>query len=226
MIIFDWDDTLMPTWYIEEVLKPCGVTEVTPSSSFYAGMRKHAEVVESLLRAAREVACVAIVTLAQRPWVNTSAASYLPGLCIEDLCKELDITVYYATEHVPVEASYIEAEEMDINIVAKWRAMSKFVKRITKHGDKVSHAVSIGDSNTEAEALKEIMWSKLHRSNSTTVRLLQNPSLEELTDELKFLLEACPHLVCGEGDAEFDIDNPQDIEAVSSLLEANAQFEY
>jgi len=53
IIIFDWDDTLIPTWYLQEVRNTSGCKEITPSSSLYPGMDKHAQVVKSLLRACR-----------------------------------------------------------------------------------------------------------------------------------------------------------------------------
>jgi len=220
VIIFDWDDTLLPTSFVEEVLEPCGVNEVTPSSPFHAGMRQHAKAIESVLRAASAVAHVAIVTLAQRPWVNTSAARFLPGLHIEELVRELNIPVYYAMEHVSVATSYVEEEEMDLHVVAKHNAMNKFIKKVSRKGGEVSHIMSIGDSHAEAEALKELVWSTLDNSNATTVRLLKSPSLQELTDELGFLAQACPQLVCKEGDADFHLGNSEDVDVIASQIVA------
>jgi len=218
IIYFDWDDTLCPTGFIEEVLEPFGLTEVLPSSPFYAGMRKHANAIESVMRAASQVAHVAIVTLAKRPWVKSSAARFLPCLPIEQLLQELSIPVYYASEHIPVATRYIEEEEMDLHVVAKRKAMSRFRKKVSRKWGAVSHVLSIGDSHAEAEALKDLVWSTLDNAHATTVRLLSNPSLEELTDELVFVASICPDLVSREGDTDFHMDNSDDVEALLSLL--------
>jgi len=220
IIYFDWDDTLFPTWFLEEVLEPYGLTEVFPSSPFYAGMCKHARAIESVVRAARQVADVAIVTLAKRPWVTSSAARFLPSLNINEFLQELNIPVYYANEHVPASARYpqVKEEEMDIHVIAKCKAMSRFMNKVCKKGGVVSHIMSIGDSHAEAEALKELVWSRLDNSNATTIRLLKTPSLEELTDELELLAEACLPLVCREGDADFRMDSSDDVETMASLL--------
>jgi len=211
VIIFDWDDTLHPTSFMQEVFEPYGLKEVTRSSSFYDRMEQNARVVESLLRAAREVAQVAIVTLASRPWVHSSATRFLPGLNIGDLCKELDICVYYASENLSVRKGYVEEEGLDMGVVAKQAAMNRFVKKVSRKRRVVSHIMSVGDSHVEAEALKEVVWSKLDNSNCTTVQLKEKPSLEELTGELEVLIEACPQLMCREGDAEINVNGSQDL---------------
>jgi len=109
-----------------------------------------------------------------------------------------------------VTPEYLEEEEMDISVVAKWSAMSKFVNKVSRRGLGVSHIMSVGDSYAEAEALKEISWSSLHTSSSTTLRMLDSPSLKELTSELEFLVEACPVLLCGEGDTELHMESFRD----------------
>jgi len=220
VIFFDWDDTLFPTCFVLEVLKPYGLKEVDPSSRFYAEMCMHAAAIESVLRAASEVAYVAIVTLAQRPWVNTSAARFLPGLCVEELLKELNIPVYYASEHIRVATRYVEEEGMDVPVVAKCSAMSKFMKKVSRKEVVVSNIMSIGDSYAEAEALKELVWLTLGSSNATTIRLLDHPSLEELTDELQFLAQACPRLVHMEGDADLKLGSSEDVELIATQIVA------
>jgi len=210
VIVFDWDDTLFPTSFMQGVLQQHGLQKVTPSSAFYQELRRHAQFVESILRTARKVANVAIVTLAGRSWVNVSAERYLPGLCIQDLLEELKIPVYYAIEYIPVKAHFVEAEEVDLHVIAKRNAMNKFIKKVCKTKGAVSHIVSIGDSRAEAEALKEIVWTTLENSHCTTVHLLDSPSLEDLTDEIEHLIEAVPQLVCAEDDAEFHMRNWRD----------------
>merc|ERR1719422_1141090 len=102
--IFDWDDTLMPTWYIKHVVEPCTVgardASLAIDSPFYEQLCRHAEVVAETLRTAASLGRVAIVTLSKRGWVLDSAARFLPGLDIQQLVDALAIPIYYATEHV------------------------------------------------------------------------------------------------------------------------------
>jgi len=207
VIIFDYDDTLFPTSYMNKVLELDGLRDLTPTSAFYWGMCRHAQFVESLLRTARQVANVAIVTLSDVSWVKDSAKRYLPGLRIHDLLKELNIPVYYAVEHIPVTTHFVETEEVDLHVIAKRNAMNKFIQRVCRKKGAVSNVVSIGDSYAEAEALKEIAWSTLENSHCTTIRLLDTPSLEDLSDQIEHLIEALPQLVYRADDADFHMRN-------------------
>jgi hypothetical protein len=60
----------------------------------------HAHLVGFVLRTARRIARVAIVTNSMSPWVLSSGQRFLPGLDVEALLGELEIPVYYARRHV------------------------------------------------------------------------------------------------------------------------------
>lgn len=84
VVIFDWDDTLFPTWFITEVLDPCRGNRkwerLAEEDSFYVWMMDFEETMKDLLVAASQVAHVGIVTLSARGWVENSARKYLPIL--------------------------------------------------------------------------------------------------------------------------------------------------
>eukprot|EP00440_Ansanella_granifera_P075111 gb/GFBE01081513.1/.p1 GENE.gb/GFBE01081513.1/~~gb/GFBE01081513.1/.p1 ORF type:complete len:521 (+),score=110.75 gb/GFBE01081513.1/:1-1563(+) len=106
VIIFDWDDTLLPTTYILGTVLPSLPEEerhgeLPDSSPHAAPLAAHAHLVGFLLRAARRSARVAIVSNSLSPWVEASGARYLPGLDLEALLQELEVPVYYARRHVP-----------------------------------------------------------------------------------------------------------------------------
>ncbi|CAE8673297.1 unnamed protein product [Polarella glacialis] len=106
VIIFDWDDTLLPTTFIlQTVLMSLPEKDragVIPEESPYkAALAAHAHLVGFILRAARRVARVAIVSNSLSPWVSASAARYLPGLDVESLLQELDVPIYYSRRHLP-----------------------------------------------------------------------------------------------------------------------------
>lgn len=105
VIIFDWDDTLLPTTYILGTVIPSLPEEdkagVLPEDSEYQEqLAAHAHLVQFLLRTARRVARVAIVSNSLSPWVQASAARYLPGIDFEALFDELDVPVYYSRQHL------------------------------------------------------------------------------------------------------------------------------
>jgi len=105
VIIFDWDDTLLPTTFILNSVIPSLPQKeregaVPKSSVFYEDLAAHAHLVGFVLRVARRSARVALVTNSMSPWVVASATRYLPGLDMEALLSELGIPVYYARRHV------------------------------------------------------------------------------------------------------------------------------
>merc|ERR1712232_3176 len=94
VILIDWDDTLLPTTFIKQVVLPSlPLIEkggpVPSDSRFHADLESHAKTVTNMLRAANQAGRVAIVTLATRWWVMTSAEWYFPGFDLEELLEEL-----------------------------------------------------------------------------------------------------------------------------------------
>merc|ERR1719422_2671704 len=163
--IFDWDDTLLPSWHITHVVEPCTVgardAPLAIDSPFYEPLRRHAEVVAETLRAAASLGRVAIVTLSKRGWVPDSAARFLPGLDIQQLVDSLDIPIYYATEHVHSSvarlvrasggpASMLE-EGVDLLRWCKRSAMEKFLRTVCRNRHVRLNVISVGDSSVEQD---------------------------------------------------------------------------
>mmetsp|Transcript_82033 Transcript_82033/g.171699 ORF Transcript_82033/g.171699 Transcript_82033/m.171699 type:complete len:413 (+) Transcript_82033:120-1358(+) len=200
VIIFDWDDTLFPTWFVSEVVMPCLPPEhkwdneaVLPSDSPFAeALAKHAQTVYALLKIAREIGRVGIVTLAQRPWVLTSAKRFLPGLKFEDVLKELDIPIIYARESLrkPMISQAKVEEGVNIFTIAKQAAMLKALKKLYGRNP-WKNVISIGDSIVERDAITEVLWGHDQDSDvqpcCKTVKLLEEPSTEQLGSELTLI---------------------------------------
>lgn len=197
VFLFDWDDTLFPTWFVSEVVMPClppgsswDSKQVLPDDSPFAdALKKHADAVYSLIREAMSIGKVAIVTLAQRPWVVNSAARFLPGLDFERVLETYDIPVIYARECLrKTMASRARAEEgVNIYTIAKQAAMRKILKKL--YGKKPwRNVISVGDSIVERDAIREVLWG--HKQDSDvvpsckTVKLMEEPSPDQLGSEL------------------------------------------
>jgi len=209
VIFLDWDDTLLPTWFVTQVLRPIqsvdarGGGPLPAESPFYEALERHAGYVREVLTAARAIGEVAIITLACSPWVTTSAEWYLPGLDIDRLLSELDIPVYYAFEHVSqrkLRLAEAQVEEgVNPYVVCKSHAMSRFLRRGRRGrggAARVSNVISVGDSPAERDAVKEVLWAHPAASAGPaalppplckTVKLMDEPSLECLGAELQLL---------------------------------------
>lgn len=212
-VIFDWDDTLFPTWYLIEVVLPCSpeasLTEgaLPKDSPFAEELARHAEIVEAVLREAARHGRVAIVTLGRRTWVDQSSSRWLPSLNFEALRRELGISVVYARDCL---RRHTRSHDEDVNMcaVAKALAMEKVVKRLVRNGHFGGNLLSIGDSHFEAYAAKDLLWSISGQHKHLdpvvkTVKLLHEPNLEELRMQLAFVQDWLPRFVSRAGD--FDL---------------------
>jgi len=156
----------------------------------FPAFQRHAAVVQRILTAARSVAHVAIVTLADRSWFFNSD-QYLPGLQLAELLAKLEIPVYHALEH-----SHSQNEGHDKDLVdCKCRAMSEFLKHVyTGTGARIN-VLSIGDSLIEKDAIKKAVdtFSANNEESRTwpplckRVKLMENPSLKQLSSQLDFV---------------------------------------
>lgn len=237
LVMFDWDDTLLPSWYIKAVVEPCSDfsendRKIQPDSPFYGLLKQHAELVADTLRAACAHARVAIVTLSRRPWVHDSAARFLPGLDLPGLLKELDIPIYYAFEHIPASTSRLcqthygisemASEGVDILAIAKCRAMAKCVHRLCGKGDVLWNTLSIGDSVAEKTAIKDLSWQYCGAIKAPrefyckSVKLIEDPTLQHLREQLEVLIGFLPNMLAHRED--FDVSMEDATEATLEAL--------
>lgn len=196
----DWDDTLCPTWWAS---RASGVETTSISEDILAHseeLGRHAEVVEQLLRAAREVARVAIVTLATPEWVAASVRRLFPGVDIESVFVELGIPIYYA-----VVAKGPRRDSSDPRIAAKKKAMVRSLQYFYGYapmGGPRWNVLSIGDSAVEQAALKELLKDNSRSPLCKTVKLAGEPTLQQMTSQLESLLPQLRRMVAM--DKDFD----------------------
>lgn len=220
VIIFDWDDTLLPTSLIRDLgsARPSR----TGFSNLDAQLRAHAARVETVLRASRAVARVSIVTLAKRHWVPRSAEQYLPGLNLPALVRELGITVYYAQEESVNCPGALIAEDwttLKRSAMARclddWRATGEFGGGSSPT---LLSVLSVGDAVAEQQALQTLIEASAgvfanHRLACKTLKLMDRPSLELLGEELRLLPPLLPKIVAHDRDIDIAIDDPSELAA-------------
>jgi len=239
VIIFDWDDTLFPTWFITEVVLPCmpGYEDghrpsrssrdvpLPSDSPFAEALRQHAITVRDLLYTARASGRVGIVTLSQRPWVTSSARRYLLGVDFEQLLKELKIPIVYARESIKRQFVCLAEVEDGVNVfaVAKQRAMQKALKKL--YGKSPwRNVISVGDAHHEKDAIKELLWTidvpdQERPPRCKTVKLMEEPSVEQLGAELLLLGMWLQSMVAHEEDFDVVMDDSEE-----TMLRMHEQF--
>lgn len=229
MVIFDWDDTLMPTSALGALLPGFPDEKAPkPDMALTAVLRGHADVVEKVLRAARSVARVAIVTSSGEPWVEESARQYMPSLDLQALLRELSVQVYYA-EEAPggQEAPGGGCPGPVDHVVLKRDAMVRALTDLPPDGDQGTarlNAISVGDSAVEQRALKRLLasWGDsgmlAFRPLCKTVKLVEAPSLGQLGDELHRLSVWLGAMASWGSEFDLLIEEPAELTAKASSL--------
>lgn len=208
VIMFDWDDTLIATTFLDKAQS---------SRQMTLALRTHARAVAALLRAARAVARVSVVTLSRRPWVLESGSRWLLGLDLPALFRELGVTVYYAGEH----AEHTAGCRPD-SVALKRNAMARCLTDWSTAwagadpGRVRWNVLSVGDSPVERAALRCLLGpqacsqSFAHAPQCKTLKLPGGLALGQLTSELRRLADWLPRAMAHEEDLDLRIDQSSD----------------
>mmetsp|Transcript_62012 Transcript_62012/g.145461 ORF Transcript_62012/g.145461 Transcript_62012/m.145461 type:complete len:422 (+) Transcript_62012:90-1355(+) len=221
-IFFDWDDTLCPTSFLQQVVLPClphvagqELPQIRKENPFYEELSGIAKLIEEVLRSAKKLASVAIITLARRPWLNDVAEACLPGLNLPSLLTELQIPVLYAREHVPMAVA--NQGSPGAYIRAKRDAMRSCVKQLFGNTANVKGFISIGDSEIEHCALQQLVGSIGANSMMQTpasgmphckiVRFSLQPTIPQLQQQVSQLRSSLCDLVSHQGNLNVEISS-------------------
>jgi len=198
-ILLDWDDSLFPTTYVWgdprlrwDQLAPCyevGKEDIPAHPDCPEGrtmldmLEQHSSTVAGFLRVAVTFGHVAIVTLAEVGWIETSIRHFLPSL--QGLLEELGIKVVCARARMSSRfMRSVDEEGFDMGKLLKTRAMSTVIKEFYTEavGSAVAgkfdpdqsdlvhrkrsrdkswkNVLSIGDSPVERLALQDVIFQK------------------------------------------------------------------
>jgi len=199
LIIFDWDDTLCPTAWLDQQpeLRPIfqGRTDlmaaVRANIDIFEKIRGFEEVLKGVLTVALSMGAVGIVTLSQRSWVTDSARDLFPEVL--PLLDETEIV--YAREQgglgLCTVASFVEQ---------KRHAMQQVIDRHSRRSgvDAWECLVSIGDSDVERQAalaLGEAAVRDRAMNSFKLVKLLERPGIETLRTLLESLHDNLQQIV-------------------------------
>jgi hypothetical protein len=206
LFVFDWDDTLCPSTWMDDVglaYDNPQVVERTPE------IEKYNEAVRAVLQTARSCGDVHIVTFAERPWVDKLISCFFPSQD-HDILDRLGITVEYARE-IPISedqdpwprklcSASAHRGRVEWLVAQKREAMRKFVD-----GGDYSSVVSIGDGIFEALAVHDLAVSDdTSRLITKSVKLPIEPMIEEITQALGLILDGLPDVIAKE--TSFHVD--------------------
>jgi hypothetical protein len=192
---------------------PWSPDPATMDGKMAEALRKHVAVVSDFLRVAASCGKVIIITLAKPGWVETSANNFLPGL--QPVLAELKIKVLYArTMLASWKMRVAVLDQLDVLKLMKQAAMERFMrKHYASRPDKSwKNVVCIGDSATEHDALREVVYCHVAPDGTEpcrckTVKMLEIPTLPQLTSQLEALSGHLKHFATHDGDAHTDVSS-------------------
>lgn len=194
LLVFDWDDTLLPTTWLEQQGLLADNSAVASAEQKLQLQQLALLAGQTLIQALR-YGSVIIITNAEQNWVELSCQKFLPSLF--PLLSGLNI--------VSARSAY---EQHGIFAPTMWKchAFSKhigaFVDEVTD--DKTRNIISIGDSLHEQEAL---VWATQGMPNcyAKMVKFEGRPQIERLTEEHEMLIECLQDVVGHDGDLDLEV---------------------
>ena len=171
LIIFDWDDTLLPTSF----LTPNGnfTEDIHLSSSDFEKMKEIENNISIILKESIEKGDVYIITNAGINWVQFSANLFYPK--ISELLKKVKII-----------SARGEYEKTYPGNLRQWKIQAFLNLLKDVNNTLVTNIICIGDSLFEIEAGR-ILASKFKEAFIKTIKFRESPKLDELLNQLKLV---------------------------------------
>jgi hypothetical protein len=169
VIIFDWDDTLLCTSY----LNVKGDAALTPS------VRKHlesiAQTAQHLIETAMKFGQTFIITNAMKGWVEYSASKFVPGL-------------KPTLEKIRVISARSEHENMYPGQYQEWKIQAFLNVQKEMSSKIITNLISLGDSTIEMDAV-HVMGNEFSQAMIKTVKFRDSPTPEELAKQLELVAQ-------------------------------------
>uniref|UniRef100_A0A7S1WMI0 Uncharacterized protein n=1 Tax=Alexandrium catenella TaxID=2925 RepID=A0A7S1WMI0_ALECA len=117
---------------------------------------------------------------------------------------------------------------MDPGAACKQHAMAEFLQQASKDTSAAWNVISVGDSQAEKDAAKAVTRDLCDdtvpgkefagRPLCKTVKLMANPSLKQLSEELELLVAQLERLACHNGDFDLCVTEPDDLSMQADAL--------
>mmetsp|Transcript_119263 Transcript_119263/g.370560 ORF Transcript_119263/g.370560 Transcript_119263/m.370560 type:complete len:309 (+) Transcript_119263:159-1085(+) len=175
VIIFDWDDTLLCTSFLnlrqDQTLPP--VVERHLRDIENAGKR--------LLELAMRLGHTFIITNAMNGWVEYSSAKWVPEL----------LPVLQKVRVISARTKY---EPQYPGEVSKWKIQAFLEVQRQLNSEIITNLISLGDSNFEMDAV-HVMGKEFAQALVKTIKFRENPSPEELLKQLELVSQKFERIV-------------------------------
>jgi len=213
ILIFDWDDTLLPTTWIEQQGLRLSDERSKLSEEQEHQLSRMAEFAKQTLQTAKSLGEVILVTNAEEGWVELSCHKFMPSLlaCLQDV-KILSARSTYEQRGVaePSEWKYLAFQSELARFCTNY---SKTVPQATSVDffkntkSRRCNIISIGDSPHEREALirvTEHMPDPLVKA----IKLMARPEVDQFCQEHELIGGCFGDIVNHDGNLDMCIASP------------------
>jgi hypothetical protein len=192
LIIFDWDDTLFPTSWLQKqgLLRDMARLSIEQEKELV----QMSERVASTLQTAMHLGHVVIVTNGEQGWIEMSCTKFMPSLV--SLLKTVEIVSARSTyEHSSQEPS-------------EWKRLA-FEEEVrlfygSKAIDQQRNVVSLGDSLHELFALKSVTEGVANCCGKS-IKFIEAPSIQQLAEQHELLIDCLVQVVEHDGDLDVEV---------------------
>lgn len=188
LLIFDWDDTILPsTWIQRQGLRLDDSSVPTPEQMRQlAGLSRYAI---RTLRAAKRLGTVVLVTNAERGWIELSSRKFMPSLS----------PVLESIKICSARAAY---EKPGVTMPSMWKSLA-FRREINKFSaplapDWSKNIISFGDAMHERHAVFQVT-NGMANCNVKSFKFIEQPDLEQLRKEHELIFWCLRHIVSHDG---------------------------
>lgn len=247
VIILDWDDTLFPTTWLDYDMN-LNLDRPPPKRD---DILQPLRLVISRAQEFAKLSCklsrnVIIVTLAKAPWVTNCMRNFAPSLA--KTLQRLKIPIVYARKYEKKGGSDAKYDRKEFSSNEECLAYWTGVKAAAIHaectrcysqyeGQTWKNVISIGDSYFERDGTRDVVrrWCEdnartaYQLPRTKTVKFLDDPTCDEVADQLKLLTAWLPVLVRKDGAFNIDLDTAgasaeEDISGLHQLINNNMGF--
>mmetsp|Transcript_39433 Transcript_39433/g.126384 ORF Transcript_39433/g.126384 Transcript_39433/m.126384 type:complete len:271 (+) Transcript_39433:143-955(+) len=197
LLIFDWDDTVLASSWIQENNIRLDGEWVIPTR-LAAEFSKLAKLAAETLRRAKKLGTVVLVTNAERGWIELSCQRFLPELlpCLES---------------VKILSARSEYERPDLPSPFEWKLrafaaeLGRFFNPARPACPARKNVISIGDSAHEREAVLRVT-ACMRNCRVKSLKFVERPSIDQICRQQEFLATCFTRLVHHDGNLDLSVD--------------------
>lgn len=175
VIIFDWDDTLLCTSYLN--MKPDAASSPTVQKQLHSICATAQLLIETAMRYGQTF----IITNAMKGWVEYSATKYIPAL-LPTLKK------------IRVISARSEHETKYPGLYHEWKIQAFLAVQKEMSAQIITNLCSLGDSTIEMDAV-HVMGNEFAQALIKTVKFRETPTPEELAKQLELVSQKFEKIV-------------------------------